>query len=240
MRFLLVKTGSTVPNVKATRGDFESWFAAGLGVSEGDLEVVSVFEGEPLPATDANLEAVVVTGSAALVTDADPWSEATAAWLASVVPRGVPTLGVCYGHQLLAHALGGAVADNPVGRNVGTVDVRLTAAGRQDPLFGRLPAEIHVPVSHVQRVTRLPPRATCLATTAKDDAHAFAVGERAWGVQFHPEFDADIVRGYIEARKDAISAEGMNPHSLSGNALDTDHGKTLLRTFAEQAVGARG
>lgn len=239
MRVLLIKTGSTVPNVKATRGDFEAWFADGLGVPSGALSVVNVFEGEPLPEPAASdIDAVVITGSAALVTDAEPWSEATAAWLRRAHPLGIPTLGVCYGHQLLARALGGAVANNDLGRHIGTVDVSLTGEGQRDPLFSRLPPVVHVPVSHVQRVVALPQGARCLAAADKDAYHAFALGNHVWGVQFHPEFDAEIVRGYITARQGVIAAEGLNPVALSGNALDTEHGKTLLRTFAEQASGA--
>ena len=58
-----------------------------------------------------------------------------------LVERGIPTLGICYGHQLLAHALGGEVGDNPNGREFGTVTVELTAEAADDPLLGGLPRE---------------------------------------------------------------------------------------------------
>src|SRR5262249_6607598 len=141
-------------------------------------------------------------------------------------------LGICYGHQLLAHAFGGTVENNPRGRNIGTVDVRLDADADGDPLFAGLPSVLHVPVSHRQSVTALPAEARLLGAAARDRNHAFALGERAWGVQFHPEFDADIVRGYIEARRAQIDAEGMDADALWREARDSEHGAAILKRFA--------
>lgn len=229
---LIVKTGTTVPNVLARRQDFESWIAAGMGLALGDVDVCRVYMGDALPEPGA-VAGVVVTGSAAMVTDREAWSEQTAAWLRDAVAKGTPLLGICYGHQLLAHAFGGTVEFNPRGRNLGTVDVVLTEAAGQEALFAGTPASVHLPVSHLQSVTRLPADARLLASTARDPNHAFAIGERAWGVQFHPEFDADIVRGYIEARREQLQNEGMDAEALLRDAKDTPHGGGLLRRFAE-------
>jgi GMP synthase (glutamine-hydrolysing) len=133
---------------------------------------------------------------------------------------------------LLAHALGGEVGDNPNGRQVGTVDVSLTEAGQRSPLFRGLPPVLHVPVSHRQAVTRLPEGAIHLATSARDANHAFAYGERIFGVQFHPEFDANIVRSYIEADHEQLRAQGQDPTTLSRDAADTADGTLVLRNFA--------
>src|SRR3546814_4405831 len=74
-----------------------------------------------------------------MVTERRDWSEATAAWLREAAHAGVPVFGICYGHQLLAHALGGEVGDNPNGRKMGTVAVDLLPAAADDPLFAGLP-----------------------------------------------------------------------------------------------------
>jgi GMP synthase (glutamine-hydrolysing) len=230
-RVLIVKTGTTVSSVVARRGDFEDWIGAGLGVAAEQLDVRRVFLGDALPdARDVN--AVVVTGSAAMVTDRDAWSEQTAAWLRGAVELGTPVLGICYGHQLLAHAFGGTVQNNPHGRSIGTVDVALTERAAGDPLFAGMDGTLHVPVSHRQSVTTLPEGAQLLATNARDPFHAFAIGARAWGVQFHPEFDADIVRGYIEERRAALATEGLDPDALKTNARDSGHGTRVLQNFA--------
>ena len=146
-----------------------------------------------------NVAGVVITGSHDMVTERQPWSEQAAAWLPGLVERGIPTLGICYGHQLLAHALGGEVGDNPNGREFGTVTVDLEAEAADDPLLGGLPARLPVQVCHTQSALTLPAGARRLAHGSRDANQAFVVGEAAWGVQFHPEFDAEVVSGVHRA-----------------------------------------
>lgn len=228
----ILKTGSAVPSVLEQHGDFEAWFARGMGVPVSELRVCEVHKGEALP--DAReARAVLITGSVAMVTDRAEWSERTAAWLRDAADAGAVMLGVCYGHQLLAHAFGGVVANNPRGRNIGTVDVRLQPDAAHDALLGAMPEQMHVPVSHLQSVIELPKQARRLASTARDPNHAFAIGDRVWGVQFHPEFTADIVKGYIRARRDALANEGLDAQALHDSARDTEHGPSLLRRFRE-------
>jgi len=228
----IVKTGVTVPSVAARRGDFEHWIAAGMGLEPARARVVRVFEGEALP-DPRHLAGAVVTGSSAMVTDREPWSEAAAEWLGAAVAAGTPVLAICYGHQLLAHALGGRVGKNPRGREIGTVEVALAAGARDDDLLGQFPGALFVQNSHLESVLELPPDATRLATTKLDPNHAFRVGDAAWGVQFHPEFDADIVRGYIAARREALLEEGVDADALSRSAVDGPDGAAVLRRFAE-------
>ena len=229
--FAILKTGSTVAPLVPRRGDFEDWFRAGLGASEAEAPLHAVHLGDALPALRAGL-GVVITGSPAMVTDGPLWSLAVEAWLRDAVAIGVRVLGVCYGHQLLARALGGTAADHPLGREMGTVEVALSADGRADPLFAGLPPTLVVQESHSQTVTHLPPEARLLAGNAHDPHQAFAVGHHAWGVQFHPEFDAEIARGYITERAAELEAEGLDPAGLSEAARDSVHGQRLLANFA--------
>jgi len=232
---VIVKTGVTIPTVAAQRGDFEGWISAGLGLAASRVRVVRVYAGESLP-DPGSLAGAVVTGSSAMVTDREPWSEAAAEWLAAAVAAETPVLGICYGHQLLAHGLGARVAANPRGREIGSVEISLTAEARNDPLFEGGEASLRVQASHVEAVLALPPGATRLATTALDPNHAFAIpyrdGRAAWGVQFHPEFDADIVRGYITARRENLLQEGIDADALLRDVADTPTGTAVLRRFA--------
>ncbi len=231
-KVLIVKTGDALPVLIDERGHYEDWIIRGLGLPRGAVEVVSVYEGGALPDPE-RIAGAVVTGSASLVTDREPWSERTAAWLVEVVRTETPVLGICYGHQLLAHGLGGRVARNPLGREIGTIEVRLNDEAGKDPLLAGFPPSIRVHATHVESVVDLPPGARLLASSSGDPHHAFALGSAAWGVQFHPEFDAGVVRHYIEARRDLIRAEGLDADALYEAACESPYGTALLRRFSE-------
>ena len=236
-RPLIVKTGSTLPELRAQRGDYEAWIAAGMGLARSDVDVVEVASGEPLPAPESPA-GVVLTGSSAMVGHRDPWSERTAEWLARAVERDTPVLGICYGHQLLAHALGGEVGRNPRGREIGTVEVRCLAPARSDPLLGVWGDAGPAHVTHLESVLALPAAAVRLAESDLDPVQAFRVGGRAWGVQFHPEFDADTVRAYLAARRERARDEGLDPDALLAAVRESPGGPLLLRRFAELIRGA--
>jgi GMP synthase (glutamine-hydrolysing) len=227
---LIIKTGSTLASLKSAKGDFEDWIIHGSALPEAAFQVVNVETGETLPAYET-IAAVMITGSHAMVSERLPWSETAAHWLAGAVVRGLPTLGVCYGHQLLAHALGGEVGYNPKGLEKGTVEITLTPEGQSDPLLSSLPPTPCLHVSHAQSVLRLPHGAVRLAYSRMDNHQAFCVNGNAWGVQFHPEFDADIVRAYIQADRRELIAAGQDPQSLLATCQDTPFGSQVLQRF---------
>lgn len=237
---LVVKTGSAVAAVRERRGDFEEWIEAGLSLTETSVETASIFEGDALPDPET-LSAVVITGSSAMVSEREVWSETCAAWLPGVVDAGVPTLGICYGHQLLAHALGGEVGPNPNGREIGMVEVDLQVARELgDRLLGSFAARERFHATHVESVLALPTGSTRLASNAVDPNHAFRIGgptSAVWGVQFHPEFDADVMRGYLDARRDVLAAEAIDADARIAEARETPAGSALLQRFGAIVEG---
>ncbi len=236
--FLVLKTGNTFGDLAAARGDYEDWFLAGLGVAPSDALVVDVRERAAPPAEA--VRGVVITGSSAMVTDREPWSEALRPWLTRALDVELPMLAVCYGHQLLADALGGDVGENPRGRQIGTVRVELAEAGWKDPLLGPLasPGEaLFFQATHRQSARVLPPGLVSLASSARDPNHAFRAGRRAWAVQFHPEIDHAAIAEYVLRRRDAIRAEGDDPDAIAAAITPSEHGTRLLRRFAELAGG---
>lgn len=228
---LIIKTGTGRPSLSARDGDFEDWILEGMQFPRDRAAVADVYCGHPLPTYDA-IAGVVITGSHAMVTAHEDWSEHTATWLPGAVERRIPILGICYGHQLLAYALGGTVADNPQGLEYGTIEVVLAETAQRDPLLGGLGARLQVQVCHDQSVLQLPRDAMLLASSAMDVHQASVVGQSAWGLQFHPEFDAATVQICIEESRDALVRQGSNPDRLLENCVDTAFGSEILRRFA--------
>lgn len=118
----------------------------------------------------------------------------------------------------------------------------LTAAVA-DPLFAELPDVFHAQAVHRQTAVRLPPGAECLARNDFEPHHAFRFGEAAWGVQFHPEFDAFAMRGYIRHLADALRNDGADPEALARTVTDTPAAAAILARFGrfviERSVGMR-
>jgi len=234
---LLIKTGATLGPIIPQHGDFEDWFAAGLGVPS--VRLVEVYRRQPLPdpaSLAGRVAGIVISGSAAMVSEREDWSELTAGWLQRAVATGVPVLGVCYGHQLLAHALGGQVGPNPRGRQIGTVRARRLPAALDDPLLDFLPPEFMAQTSHSEIVLRPPPGARRLAVGPKDEHFALRFSENAWGVQFHPEFSAPVMGEYIRLRAGALRSEGLHPAVLERAVEDTPLARAVLLRFREVAL----
>ncbi|MEO5621971.1 MAG: glutamine amidotransferase [Dokdonella sp.] len=234
-RFLIVQTGSTLPELRARRGDFPEWFRRGLGLRRDEIDVARVDAGEPLPANASAHAGVIVTGSPAMVSERLRWSEETAVWLRTAIENGASVLGVCYGHQLLAHALGGRVDYHPSGREVGTVGIERLPSACDDALLSAAPASFLAHVSHQQSVLELPPGAVVLARSAHDANHAVRYAPNVWGLQFHPEFSVEIMRGYMRRRTQA-----RNGDCPAGCCADRDNAPAplahrLLRRFRDLA-----
>lgn len=230
-RLLIIKTGSTLPPIRKKFGDFEHWFCRDLP-AKPEVLVVDVTRGQSLPAITFD-GGVLITGSPAMVTQRTPWSEATASWLADRVSIGRPVLGVCYGHQLLAHALGGEVNNHPQGRESGTWPVALSTATESDTLFSGLPQSFATQLTHRQSVLRLPQDAVLLASNDREPCQAFRVGEYAWGVQFHPEFTADIMRAYLKEQAAELQQEGQDVQQLMNAVCETPEATKIVQRFVQ-------
>jgi GMP synthase (glutamine-hydrolysing) len=233
---LIVKTGTTLASLASECGDFEDWIRAGMDLDPSRVTVVSVFEGANLP-DPKRFAGVVVTGSGAMVSHRESWSEQTAAWLRDAVERTTPVLGICYGHQLLAHALGGRVGPNPHGREIGTVRVQLTPEAEDDALLAGFGGALLVHTTHSEAVLELPKPAVRLASSKADPNSAFSFGTAAWGVQFHPEFDTHVMKRYIEERRELLVAEDIDADARLSEIEESPDGKAVLRRFRKLLNG---
>jgi len=230
-KILIVKTGTTFPSLKSIQGDFDEWVVRGLGRNVNfETQVVDVSSGCLLPLA-SDYAGVIVTGSHDMVTDHADWSERTAEWLWKTVKMEIPTVGICFGHQLLAYALGGKVGNNPNGWEFGTVVVTPNATGAQDELIGDFDGPFKAHMFHRQSVLELPNGAVTLAVTRKDACAAFSVNRCAWGLQFHPEFDSRIEKVYVLHHKDELVQQGANLQDVFSSCMETGCGHTIFQRF---------
>jgi len=163
-----------------------------------DLVEYNVAEGD-LP-DDVAFDACLVTGSRASVYWDEPWISELKAWVDTAIATGMPFLGVCYGHQLLADVLGGEVAD--MGEyELGYQEIERTG---ESVLFEGVDTEFVAFTTHSDAVTELPPDAELLAEN-EYGVQAFRNGA-VFAVQFHPEYDMQTARK-ITNGKDQLSTE---------------------------------
>lgn len=229
-RIAIIKTGTTHPRLHGIFGDFDNWFRETVG--HAHFTTYEVAAGNRAPAIK-EYDGFIVTGSPAMVTDKEPWSENLKPWLQKVVRLKKPLLAVCYGHQLLADALGGKAGWHPKGREIGTVAISLTEAGKEDPLMGTLAPTFSAQVTHAQSVLELPPGATLLAFNDYEPHQAYRIGDNAWGVQFHPEFHADIMRGYLFEASEKLMADKVPVRKLLAGVHPADANQHLVQRFVD-------
>ena len=172
---LVVKLGSTYPQLIAKQGDFDEWVIRRLDLPKSATKVVDVVAGENLPQDD--FIGAIITGSHNMVTDKLDWSERTAEWLRRQVEKRTPILGICYGHQLLAHALGGVAGANPRGREFGNQKIYMKTAAKSDLLFDSLPKVFEGHCCHAQSALKLPAGAVCLGSNSHEPNHAVRFAE---------------------------------------------------------------
>ena len=156
---------------------------------ELDADLVEFAVREELPETFA-FDAAVVTGSRASVYWDEPWIDALVEWVDEATDRELPLLGVCFGHQVLAEALGGTVED------MGEYEIGYREVEGDGLLFDDTVTAF---TTHSDTVTELPPGAE---RTAENDygIHGFRAGN-AFGVQFHPEYDMATARSVTRGKE---------------------------------------
>lgn len=184
----------------------------------------------PLPRALHEYGAVLAFGGGMQADDDEghPWLRDAADVLEAAISRRLPTLGVCLGGQMLARAAGGGVRPSPEAE-WGWRAVELTDAGLEDPLFAGGPRRREVFQWHSYAFT-LPPGAVLLASNAVC-LQAFRVGDRAWGLQWHPEVTADTARLWA---RDHVPAPGGVPVSID---LDAHHAEIDARIDGGNAEG---
>ena len=172
---------------------------------DADLAEFEVTEGD-LPPVDgaaaaSRYDGVVVTGSRASVYWEEAWIPPTREWVRDAAESGLPCLGVCWGHQLLADALGGTV--EPMGEY--EIGYRTVERVGDSVLLEGLDDAFTAFTTHSDAVTELPPGAEPIAENDYS-VHGFRLGT-AFGVQFHPEYDPETAEEVTRGKEGQLSPE---------------------------------
>ena len=180
-----------------------------------ELEVCRPWSGEEIPGLAGYDGFVILGGSMSAHDDAThPWLTAVKERVREAADGGMPTLGVCLGHQLIAVALGGTVEVNPRGQQVGLYDVGWRPGAKEDDLVSALSPSIRGVQWNIDLVTGLPGGAVALAATAEEELQVARFAPTVWGVQLHPEADERVVRSWAAGDRDDHLERGIDQDAV--------------------------
>tara|TARA_R110002110_G_C13470229_1_gene720377 strand:+ start:14116 stop:14820 length:705 start_codon:yes stop_codon:yes gene_type:complete len=192
-------------------GEYPDMFIALLGRLDPSLEFVvyDVEQGE-YPRDIDEVDAYLITGSKSSVYDDKPWIATLMEFVRELDRRRKKLVGICFGHQLVAHALGGETGKSPKGWGVGLHRHRFT---RRPHWHDQGEAEFAILVSHQDQVVSNAPGAEVLASSDFCENAVVQIGEHILTFQGHPEFVPGYSREIMEFRREIIGepayTEGM-------------------------------
>jgi GMP synthase (glutamine-hydrolysing) len=197
MRLGLLVCDHVRPEFLGISGDYPDMFRRLFdGHDDVELVVYDAIDGE-LPADSSECDAWITTGSRHSVNDDEPWIRRLEEFVRDVARADVPFIGICFGHQLIAKALGGTVVQSDRGWGVGMKDVEV----RDDLGLG---SSYRVLNSHQDQVATLPPGAEILGWSDDCPVSMLGVGETMVGIQGHPEFELEYSKALMEARRGSL------------------------------------
>ena len=221
MRLTILETGRAPGRLSETYPRYPEMFAALLAKAEPSFcfESVALVDGAPPPDPRA-CEAVLITGSPAGVYDATPWMEPLRTFIREAFATGTPMVGVCFGHQIIADALGGDVRKSEKGWGVGRHTYQVTGAR---PWMRGAGASLSLSVSHQDQVIAPPAGAVTLARSDHTE-HAMLAYEGApvISLQGHPEFSDAFVSELWSARRGRALTDSQVDAALASLARPGD------------------
>jgi GMP synthase (glutamine-hydrolysing) len=225
--------------VQHERGTGAGWVGQWLTEAGLALDVSHPYAGDELEAV-TTYDGVVVLGGAMAPTDDErcPWLPTVRQRMAEAVASSVPLLGICLGAQLLALACGGAVRRGVQGPELGVLDLDVHPAAAGDAIFAGLGSPAPVVQWHWEEISALPAGATLLAGSGRYANQVFRVGDRAWGVQGHPEVTAQIAAQWAREDSPLLLAAGRRPDELVAEVRS--HEEVLANTWRPVAEAFAG
>lgn len=231
MRLGILQTGKSNEALAARYGEYPAMFARLYRAVDPSIATrdYAVVDGE-LPASPTECDAWLITGSRHGVYDDLPWIEPLKAFLRDARAAGVPIIGVCFGHQIMAEAFGGRAGKSPKGWGLGLHEYEL-AAGAPGWMEGA-PERVSLHALHQDQVMSVPEDATRLAASPFCEYAMLSYGDRqapeAISIQAHPEFDEEFMRELIERIRGSRVPEEDAEKALAGMGGEL-HGEEFVR-----------
>lgn len=191
---LIIKCGETFPEIKKLQGDYEDWIIKQSNLPLNVFKIFDISEGEQLRHPSEYM-AAIITGSHTNINQRLAWIKQLKDWIIAARYSNIPVLGISFGHQIIAEALGGKAKQNLSGTVFGIINISPTITGLCDPLFKNIKGTFESYAFHSFEVTKLPLGAKLLATSGQNNIEAFKV-DKIYGIQFHPDFNAEIMKTY--------------------------------------------
>lgn len=217
-------------------GDYPELYPAAFAHHGLDIEVFEATRGE-LPSDLDRCDGWMTSGSRSSAYDDEPWIDALGDFVAELARERRPHVGICFGHQLTALALGGSVERADAGWGVGarTFDV-VSHAPWMDPV-----GQFTILMSHRDQVTRMPAGSELVATARYCPVGAYRIGDHVFCVQGHPEFVPGLSERLMQGRRAAIGDDvveaGLASLSPSATPLDQDRVSGWIADFYRHALG---
>lgn len=238
MRIGILKTDSVREEFQHEFGDYPAMFRAVLMASADDVPIefrdYDVQRGE-YPASIDECDAYLITGSRESAYDDQPWIHRLAQFVQELDAARHTLVGICFGHQLIAHVLGGETRAAETGWAVGVQETQVLS-----------PAEWMLPYrerfgllsSHKDQVVRLPERAEVFASTPFCPNSGFTIGDHILTFQGHPEFSKGYSRALIELRRDLLGEPGYSSgvESLGKPVHQSMVGRWIINFIASNAA----
>ncbi|MGV1754155.1 type 1 glutamine amidotransferase [Agrobacterium sp. CG674] len=219
MRLGIIQTGHSPDELRQDFADYDIFFRRLLGEEAFEYVTYPVVD-DIFPDSVESADGWLITGSRYSVNDPDPWIGKLIALICQIKASGRPMVGICFGHQAIAKALGGAVGENPGGWVAGAAEYR-TPEGVYDRTLLAW---------HKEQILTLPGEAEIVSGSSACPYAVLRYGAAALTYQAHPEFTADFIRGLVATRGQSL------PDAVRSKAILADDAEISRTTTHAEII----